>query len=680
MRSLLRLFLVIVVSGGLIAATFAFTAPYGRDILTANRSEDEDIDLNQLDSYAVRSYIYASDGSTISTLHGRENRMPVTLDVVPLAVQQSVLAVEDADFYDHNGVNVKANFRALVENVSAGGIQQGGSTITQQLVKNAILNSNQDFGRKSKEASIAIRLEQKIAKIAELNGAPDPTRVAKDVILNKYLNTIYFGSGAYGVQAAAETYWGKPVNELSWTEGAMLAALISNPVGYDPTLHPEAAKKQRQIALDRLVHLNRLTPAEARSFGQAPVPASVCSVSDAKSANCGNLQLPEEQGYFAEEVKQQMLNDPKYNLGADYNTRYNAVFGGGLKVYTTLDPTAQAAAEQAVRNIVPKNDKGVIGVVASVEPATGAVRVLVGGTGFENYKYDIATHQPGRQTGSSFKTFTLITAMEQGNVPADSIGGSGIVLPDKPKPFAPQGPGGNLTSITAASSNAAFVRLNMVVGPQNVVNTAQKLGITSDMLAVPSLTLGTFSTTPLEMASAYSALPNGGVHEPSHYVDRIEDRNGRIIYEHTPSGTRAMSQQSACLTTQILNENTKSGTAVRARLNGRQEAAGKTGTTDKGADTWFVGYTPYLATAVWMGNPENETDNIEYIGGVQNFGGVFPARIWHELNQIYHDGREALPLAKCANTRGGRTVKGEGENKYAFGGDTGQTTGNNGRR
>jgi hypothetical protein len=212
-------------------------------------------------------------------------------------VQQSVLAVEVADYYDHNGVNVKAVPGAGRERRRRH--QQGRSTITQQLVKNAILNSNQDFGRKSKEASIAIRLEQKIARIAELNGAPDPTKVAKDVILNKYLNTVYFGSGAYGVQAAAETYWGKPVNELGWAEGAMLAALIANPVGYDPTLHPETAKKQRQIALDRLVHLNRITPAQARSLGQAPVPTSVCSVSDASSTNCGNLQLPEEQGYFA---------------------------------------------------------------------------------------------------------------------------------------------------------------------------------------------------------------------------------------------------------------------------------------------------------------------------------------------------------------------------------------------
>jgi penicillin-binding protein 1A len=414
-------------------------------------------------------------------------------------------------------------------------------------------------------------------------------------------------------------------------------------------------------------------------MGQAPVPAARCAVSDATSTNCGSLQLPQEQGYFAEEVKQQLLDDPKYNLGADKKTRENAVFGGGLKVYTTLDPQAQAVAEQAVKDIVPKNDKGVVGAVASVEPSSGAVRVMVGGPGFDQFKYNITTHQPGRQTGSSFKTFTLITAMEQGNVPSDSVGGSGIVLPDKPKPFAPQGPGGSLTSVTAASSNAAFVRLNMVVGPQNVVDTAKRLGVTSDMLPVPSLTLGTFLTTPLEMASAYSALPNNGVHEPYYLVDRIEDRNGKVIYEHTPSGTRAMSQQTACLTTQILNENTKSGTAVRARLNGRQEAAGKTGTTDKGADTWFVGSTPYLATAVWMGNPENETDNIEYIGGVENFGGVFPARIWHQLNQTYHENRDPLPLAKCANTRGGRTVKGEGENKYAFGGDTGQTT-SNGRR
>ncbi len=676
MRSLLRLILVIAVTGVLIAGTVAAVSPYAHDIVSANRSEDEDIDLNQLDSFAVRSYMYASDGATIATLHGRENRSPVTLDVVPPTVYESVLAVEDADFYNHGGVNLRANFRALLENVSAGGIQQGGSTITQQLVKNAILNSNQDFDRKSKEASIAVRLEQKLTRIAEQNGAPDPTRVAKDIILEKYLNTVYFGSGAYGVQAAAETYWGKPVNELGWAEGAMLASLISNPVGYDPTLHPEAATKQRQIALDRLVHLDKLTLQQARAFGSAPLPQSLCKVDDAASTNCGNLQLPEEQGYFAEEVKQQLLNDPQFNLGTDYNERYNNVFGGGLKIYTTLDPTMQAVGEDVVRKKTPQNTKGVVGTLVSVEPSTGAVRVMVGGPGFAAYKYNLTTHQPGRQTGSSFKTFTLLTALEQGNVPGDTIGGE-MAFPNpggEPNPYKDaHGKGGSLTSVTDASSNGAFVRLGLVVGRDNIIATAKKLGVTSDLHPNLTLTLGTDLTTPIEMASAYSTIPNGGVHEPYHYVDKIEDRNGKVIYQHQFAGTRAVSQQSACLATQILNDNTKNGTATRARLN-KQEAAGKTGTTDNGTDVWFVGFTPYLTTAIWLGNPENETENIETLNGVQNFGGTYPAMIWHDFNQTYHENRPVIPFPKCQPTRGARNVKGLGDNRFNSGTDPVATT------
>ena len=421
LSSVLRLAIVIVVTAALVAGSFVVLSPYAGDLVSANRAEPEEIDLAQLDDYAERSYIYAGDGALLATLHGEENRQPVKLAAVPATVTESVLAVEDADFYNHGGVNIKANFRALLENVSAGGVEQGGSTITQQLVKNALLDDEQTFARKSKEAAIAIRLEQQLTEFATQFGAADPVRAAKDNILEKYLNTVYFGAGAYGVQAAAETYWGKDVGELDWAEGAMLAATISNPAAYDPTLHPEKAKKQRQIALDRLVHLEKITADEARSFGTEPLPVDRCSVADATATNCGGLQLPEQQGYFAEEVKQQLLNDPKFNVGADYTARYNSVFGGGLKVYTTLNPGLQTASETAIRDIVPPNDKNVQGVSVSIEPSTGAVRAMVGGPGFDFYQYNIATHRPGRQTGSSFKTFVLLTAFEQGNVPADYV-------------------------------------------------------------------------------------------------------------------------------------------------------------------------------------------------------------------------------------------------------------------
>jgi penicillin-binding protein 1A len=701
-RSILRLVLVILVTGGLLSGTVVAVSPYVHDLANANKSEDEDIDLNLLDSFAVRSYIYASDGSTLSTLHGEENRSPVTLDIVPGPVWESVLAVEDADFYNHGGVNLKANFRALIENVSAGDIEQGGSTITQQLVKNAILTSDQDFNRKSKEAAIAIRLEQKLAKIAEDNGAPDPTKVAKDNILGKYLNTVYFGSGAYGVQAAAETYYGKPVNELGWAEGAMLAALIRNPVGYDPTLHPEAAKKQRQIALDRLVHLGKITPKEGRDFGNAPIPSSRCKVDDSASKNCGSLDLPQEQSYFAEEVKQAMLWDPEFNLGATYSERYKSVFSGGLKVYTTYDPQAQAAAEQTVRNILDKSGapkQNVTAAMVGIEPSTGAVRVMVGGPGIAEFKYNLTTRQrdengnfiaSGRQTGSSFKTFVLLTALEQGNVPNDTIGGGGhFKNPGGEKPFYDVGGnGGTLTSVTQASSNGAFVRLGAVVGLDHVVDLARRLGITGRLDPYLNMPLGTNETTPIEMASAYSAIPNGGVHEPYYYIDKIEDRAGKVLYQHELAGTRAISQQTACLATQILAANVTGGTGTRARLN-RQQAAGKTGTTDKGTDVWFVGYTPYLTTAVWMGNPSPKEGEPppNVIGGAANFGGTWPATIWHDFNTSYHESRPPIDFPRCQNTRGGRLVKGLGDARNVggaagdgdFNGNNGNT-GNNGNR
>jgi penicillin-binding protein 1A len=668
--SVLRLFLAIVVTGVLVATSCMVITPYATDLVHANKAVPEEIDLALLDDYAERSYIYAGDGQLLATLHGEENRQPVKLAAVPQPVIDAVLAVEDADFYNHGGVNVRANFRALLENVSAGGVEQGGSTITQQLVKNALLDDEQTFARKSKEAAIAIRLEQQLTEFAADFGAADPVRAAKDNILEKYLNTVYFGAGAYGVQAAAETYWGKDIGELSWAEGAMLAATISNPAAYDPTLHPEAATKQRQIALDRLVHLEKITADQARSFGTEALPVDRCSVADATATACGNLALPEQQGYFAEEVKQQLLNDPKYNVGADYETRYNSVFGGGLKVYTTLNPGLQTESERAIRDIVPPNDKNVQGVSVSIEPTTGAVRAMVGGPGFDHYQYNIATHQPGRQTGSSFKTFVLLTAFEQGNVPADYIGGAGTF----PNPGGndttfevKSGNGGSLTSVTTSSSNGAFVRLGYVVGLENVVELARKMGVTSDLPLFPSMPLGTLLTTPIEMASAYSAIPNGGIHEPYYLIDRVENSSGQVLYEHVPAGTRAFSQESACLATQVLEENVRSGTGRRAGL-GRQAAAGKTGTTDNGADTWFVGFTPYLVTAVWMGNPDNQEENTEYIGGAENFGGVYPARIWGQLNTWYHDQLPDTSFNRCAGTRGGRTVKGLGDNRLAGGG------------
>ena len=409
-------------------------------------------------------------------------------------------------------------------------MEQGGSTITQQLVKNALLTSERDFDRKRKEIPLAIRLEEQLSK---------------DQILEKYLNTVYFGSGAYGVQAAAETYWGVDIGSLGYPEAAMLAALIANPVSYDPTLHPDVAYEQRRLALDRMVSLGKLSREDAGKYQTAPLPVRRCGDADqSKPLSCGDVQIPAADSYFVEEVKQRLLDDPV--MGATREERVARLFDGGLRIYTTIEPSAQEAAEQAVAQVTPQNDKGITAALVSLDNRTGAVRALVGGPGYDITKYDVATLEPGRQTGSSFKTFVLLTALEQGNIPSDTIqGGGSFPCPGcEQNPYKVSGPGGTLTYVTTKSSNGAFVRLGQVVGLQNVIDLAGRLGVTNPSFDPKqiSMSLGTKELTPLEMASAYSAIPNDGDREPAYFVDRIEDRHGDVIYEHQSNGSQAVSQ------------------------------------------------------------------------------------------------------------------------------------------
>ena len=657
-RRLLRLCLVIVAAGSLLAVSVLALAPEARSAVGANASVAEDIDLAALDDFAVRSEVIAADGETLTTLHAEQNRFPVSIDQVPQAVKDSILAVEDADFYNHGGVNARAIVRALTQNVSSGQIEQGGSTITQQLVKNALLTSDRDINRKSREVVLALRLEQQLSK---------------DQILEKYLNTVYFGAGAYGVEAAAETYWGLDVSKLDYAQGAMLAAVISNPVAYDPTLHPTAALKRRSIALERLVSAGKITSGQAFLYDHTPLPVRRCGEDVVvKPVSCGGTSVPLAQDYFTEQVKQQLLDDPR--LGATKAERVAMLFGGGLKIYTTLDRSAQAAAEAARDTQLPANDKGITAAMVAVEPSTGAVRALVGGPGFDHYQYDIATQAPGRQTGSSFKTFTLLTAMEQGNLPFDSVGGGGTFANpgSTDDTYEISGRGGTITSVTSASSNGAFVRLEQTVGIENVAAMATSLGVqVPPDKHVLSMTLGVADTTPLQMASAYSAIPNGGVQQPAYFVERVEDRDGRVLIQHTLNGTRAFSKATACNVTQVLQQNVKGGTATRARLDD-QVAAGKTGTTQFNTDAWFVGFTPYLTTAVWMGIPSGSVPMGTFGGYAEVFGGTIPALIWHAFNEQYHQGREPIAFPTCDKPdRSARSVRGEGP----LGGTGGYTSG-----
>ena len=638
---LLIRFIAIVVAGSVFMAAGAVViAPRVADVFTANSSVPKEISLDKL---AATSLVFDAGGGYLGQLKGEINRKPVQLKYISDKAVKAVLAVEDSDFYKHNGVNARAITRALLRNVAAGGVQQGGSTITQQLVKLSVLDdASRDFlNRKVPEAVLALRLEEKMTK---------------DEILEAYLNTVYFGGGAYGIQAAAETYFNKFSGDLDWPESALLASMINNPNRNDPTINPERAIQQRSLALRRLADTKYITEEQKAEFELVKLP-------DRRYEPVAPRDKLED-GYFLEEVKQSLLNESA--LGKTFDERRDALFTGGLRIYTTIDPKAQFAAAAAIRNNLPADDRDFTAALAAIEPGTGAVRAMVGGPGFDRLEFNIATSK-GRQTGSSFKPFVLAAAMEQGFVPQDTLDGTGPCVFDNkgsPEPIyvaenfnGDPGGFGSIQQLTLKSSNCGYLRLGQAVGIPNVIATAKALGLQATLQNVLSLPLGVVDVTPLDMAAAYNAFANDGKRAEPFYVSRVEDRSGKVLFEHKPQITRGVSTQTAREVTQILEANVQGGTGTRARL-GDQPAAGKTGTTSDFTDAWFVGYTPYLTTAVWMGNASAPVE-MRGVGGLSSVtGGTFPAQMWGAFNTDYHQGKPVKEFpAPNPPARGGRDLR-----------------------
>jgi penicillin-binding protein 1A len=637
-RYLQRFLAIIVVAALGLTATAIALVPAAKAIRESGSGDPEPVDLNTLPE---RSLVFDSRGNQIAQFHAEQNRSQVALSQVPATLTSAILAVEDENFYSHSGVNVRGILRALVTNVEQGGVEQGGSTITMQVVKKLANTTKRDFGEKLRQAVLASRLEESLTK---------------DQILEMYLNLVYFGNGAYGVQAASEVYFGKNVQDLGWSEAALLAALIRDPNGYDPFQHPDLAIEQRRIALQRLVETGAITQAQADVEAFTPLPATPGNVGIDPS------QTPDgPNAYFIEAVKQRLLDDPQYNLGAEPQDRSNALFEGGLRIYTTLSQPMQNQALDARNSTLPDGDpnglftisgagsvdvdatcpklhddeghcKGTIAMV-SVEPSTGAVREVVGGPGLTNWRYDLATVAQ-RQPGSSMKPYVLATALEQGNTVYDTIDGSQCSFPNPggtPNPYVVKGEGGvaSLITQTAGSINCAYLRLGQLVGINNVIAQAQKMGVTSPLSSNISLPLGTSPISPLEQAGAYASFANDGVYNQPYFIDKVTDRNGKVLYEHQADPTRVMSVLSARQAVVALQAVVTGGTATKAKLADRQ-AAGKTGTTEKHGDAWFVGFTPQLSTAVWMGSPEAAVP-MNNVGGINVFGGTFPALVWHNF-------------------------------------------------
>ncbi|MDY7102279.1 MAG: PBP1A family penicillin-binding protein, partial [Actinomycetota bacterium] len=636
--SRLALFLLVVGFGGAVLAGAAWGL--GRSAgVAADAAEADDGGELDLDAFDVRSLVYDRDGAVLATLHAEENRAPVPLETIPDELVRTILAMEDERFYSHPGVDVRGLMRALVTNVGAGAIEQGGSTITQQLVKLTMLTPEQDLDRKWEEAVLAVRLEDQLSK---------------NEILEQYLNTVYFGGGAYGVQAASELYFGKDVTEIGWGESALLASLIRNPNGYDPTRNAERAQERRLVVLDRLLELGLITEAQHEEYDASALP-------DARQ-----VVLPPPNDYFVEEVKQELLDDTR--LGATAQQRFDSVFRGGLRVYTTFDPSAQNQALAARDTVVPENEEGFTSAMVGVEPATGAVRMMVGGPGFDEYQYNLAT-QGLRQPGSSFKTFVLTTALENGMVADDRISGSGPCRFDnpggEPDPYVvnnfanSRGGFSSLESQTQRSSNCAFVRLGQAVGLDKVVTQARKMGLTANLDAsILSMPLGSIEVSPLEMAAAYASIAADGIYREPYLIERVEDASGNILFQRTSSDRRAMSTQTARTVTDVLAGNVVGGTGTRARLSNGHVAAGKTGTAQDFADAWFVGFTPHLSTAVWMGAPEGRV-SMSNVGGIRVTGGSYPATLWGAFNDAYHEPLPVVEFAEPGDTRRGRTVRDE---------------------
>lgn len=570
------------------------------------------------------SIIYYSDGKTELGRMSGVNRQSVPLSQVPASMQHAILAAEDRSFYENPGFSPSGIGRAIWAALT-GGPTQGGSTITQQYVKNYFLSQDQTITRKVKELIISLKVEQ---------------QMPKDQILQDYLNTIYYGRGAYGVQAAAGAYFNKPVDKLTVGESALLASVIRAPSLYDPSLGAEQKKNAQErvgYVLNGMVDQGWLTPAQRRQVTfpavQAPRPRS--------SASGPN-------GYLVAYVKNELAG--KVGLSPEDIDR------GGLHITTTISRTDQQAAIKAVQDKRPSGGKadGVRVGLVSIKPGDGAITSMYGGANYREQPYNAAT-QAQLQGGSTFKVFTLVAALEQGISTRTMLNGS------SPQYFEQFKGGGNpsgkvsnfggeqlgtldVRSALAHSSNTAFAELNLKVGPKATVDAAVKLGLPANTLGLsgnPANVFGTASPRVIDMATAYATLAAGGKRaEPYMIAGVTSSQEGATSYTAAPQVTQAVSPEVAADAVDAMQQVVQRGTAAGARELGRP-AAGKTGTTDENRAVWFDGFTPQLATAVGMYLPDAQ-GNAQPLRGIAGLGevtgGTFPVRVWTAFMQTALEG------------------------------------------
>lgn len=559
---------------------------------------------------AVSSQVFDRHGRLITTLHSDQNRLPIDINKVPQNLQNAFIAAEDNRFYDHIGIDPIGILRAIVTNLTNHGIAQGGSTITQQLAKNAFLSQEQTLKRKVQEAMLALEIEHKYSK---------------KEILEMYMNQIYFGQGAYGIQTAAKTYFNKDVDQLSLTQCAMLAGLPKSPNYYSPFNNLKEAEARKNVVLDQMAKYGYITTAQAE---------------EAKKAS---LELSQNKQTAANSETESFIDYVSQQVAAKYGD--DALYKEGLKIYTTLDTEKQHAAVKAMRDL-PDNYTDANGLtqpqgaLVSIDPQTGYILAMVGGRGQDSFnRASMAVRQPG----SAFKPFVYLTALQDDMIPDSTMEDKKVSYGGWSPQNSEKSYGGTMTlrQALALSVNTIAVQLADKVGTEKIINNAKKMGITTLVdkgspndnnlaMALGGLTRG---VTPLEMASAYGTFANKGVHVKPTAIIKILDRNGNVIEDNSNNkadATRVMSEREAYEMTSMLEGVIDHGTGTAAAIG--QPAAGKTGTTDDNKDAWFVGYTPTIVTAVWIGDDTGSHS----LGEV--YGGTIPARIWHDYMVSAVDG------------------------------------------
>jgi len=575
--------------------------------LVASGCSLKPINLGKEEPLPLRTTVTSDDGRVLARLF-KQNRTLVAYKEIPKTLIEAVLAAEDSRFFEHPGYDLEAIARAALSNLKEGEVVQGGSTITQQYVKNTFFRKpGRTFERKAREVRLAIEVER---------------RYSKKEILERYLNTVYFGAGAYGIKAASQAFFGHGQKGLTLTESALLASVIKSPSFYDPRDHPGNARGRRDYVLDRMLELDVIGPRRADKAQEMPL-----------GVTSAPPRMPTREPFFVEAVRQEIYRDRRF--GSAEQDRARAWWEGGLNIETTLDLRLQRLAESAVGRVLNQPGDPEAALI-SIDPQTGEVVAMVGGRDWSASQVNLALGKAGggsgRQPGSSFKPIVAAAAMEAGiSLDTQYESGPANFLLDDGSTWSPgnyEGSDYGVLTVGEAmvkSVNGVYARLGLDLGAGQIATQAELMGVRSDLAAYPSIALGSEEVSVLDMASVYATLANYGTAIEPTTIKRVTLPGGEVIEPDQEVIPGTIAPGNAYLLTKVLEQVVQRGTGIGAAIG--RPAAGKTGTTDDYGDAWFVGYTPQLVTAVWVGYPNGRVPMLN-VHGIRVLGGTFPATIW----------------------------------------------------